>query len=175
MVLSAHTGPMDPYAETALYLADRADHVSRVIRPALERGAIVICDRFADSTIVYQGYARRLGETRVEEMSRWAARGLVPDLVFVLDLDPVEGLARAAGRSAPDRFEQEKVAFHERVRQGYLNRVANNIRLRATDAAWNTTSPLYVLVDADHDVETIASQVRHYVGTLVSATATGGR
>ncbi len=171
MVLSSHAGPMDPHAETALYLADRADHVSRVIRPALDRGAIVICDRYTDSTIVYQGCGRQLGAANLEQMCRWATQSTEPDLVLVLDIDPAEGLARAADRSTPDRFEQENIDFHTRVRQGYVDRVAANVIRRTTDPAWPHTAPLYVLIDAFYDVETVAHQIGKYVNTLVAASA----
>ena len=109
---------IEPSAETELllYLADRAEHVRRLIEPALERGAIVIADRFSDSTIAYQSYARGLPEEEVRRLDRFARRDLTPGLTFVLDLPAAEGLARAR---AADRLEREGLEFHERVRAGF--------------------------------------------------------
>lgn len=112
---------IEPSAETELllYLADRAEHVRRLIEPALERGAIVIADRFSDSTIAYQSYARGLPEEEVRRLDRFARRDLTPGLTFVLDLPAAEGLARARAARAADRLEREGLEFHERVRAGF--------------------------------------------------------
>ena len=104
--------PLDPIAELMLFCAARADLVSRVIRPALEVGRIVICDRFTDSTIAYQGVARGLGIVRVRELSEVATDGLVPDLTLLLEIDPAFGLDRA---QSDDRFEAEGVRFQART------------------------------------------------------------
>ncbi len=108
--------PLDPIAELMLFCAARADLVSRVIRPALEIGRTVICDRFTDSTIAYQGVARGLGIVRVRELSEVATDGLVPDLTLWLKVDPAFGLDRAG---SDDRFEAEGVRFQERVTEAY--------------------------------------------------------
>jgi dTMP kinase len=108
--------PLDPIAELMLFCAARADLVSRVIRPALEIGQTVICDRFTDSTIAYQGVARNLGIVRVRELSEVATDGLVPDLTLLLRIDPAFGLDRA---QSDDRFEAEGVRFQERVADAY--------------------------------------------------------
>ncbi len=107
--------PPAPRAELFLYLADRAHHVARVVEPALDRGAWVVCDRFADSTIAYQGAGRGLGEARVAELCRLATGGLWPDLTLWLALDPAEATRRRAGRGADDRLEGEGLAFQERL------------------------------------------------------------
>ena len=108
--------PLDPIAELMLFCAARADLVSRVIRPALEIGRTVICDRFTDSTIAYQGVARNLGIVRVRELSEVATDGLVPDLTLLLQVDPAFGLDRA---ESDDRFEAEGVRFQEQVAEAY--------------------------------------------------------
>lgn len=109
---------LDDRAEALLFAAARGDHAARVIRPALERGETVVCDRFLDSSVAYQGVARGLGAERVAELSLWATGGLVPDLTIVLDVDPALGLARVVG---PDRLEAEPLEWHARVRQGFLD------------------------------------------------------
>ena len=113
---------LSPRSEALLYAADRAQHVATVVRPALERGAIVISDRYGDSSLAYQGAGRALPQEEVARLSQWATDGLVPDLTLLLDIDPAVGLARATG--APDRIEQESLAFHRAVRQGFLDLAA---------------------------------------------------
>jgi len=108
-----------PRAEAMLYAADRAQHVATLVRPALERGAVVVTDRYVDSSLAYQGAGRELDVDEVRKLSAWATGGLRPDLVVLLDVDPVVGLARAG--DAPDRMEAESLAFHARVRQGFLD------------------------------------------------------
>jgi len=109
-----------PWSEFLLFAAARAQHVAEVIRPVLERGEVVICDRFGDSSVAYQGYGRGLSVENVREVNRMATRGLVPDLTVLLNVPVETGLGRKAGEKAPDRIGQEGAAFHERVRQGYL-------------------------------------------------------
>jgi dTMP kinase len=111
---------LNPRGELFLFVAARAQHVAEVIRPALERGDIVICDRFSDSTVAYQGYGRGLNLDDVRLVNRMATRGLVPDLTVLLNLPVETGLGRKAGEEVPDRIGQEEARFHERVRQGYL-------------------------------------------------------
>ncbi len=114
---TAHTG-LTPRAETLMYAADRAEHVLSVIQPALDRGAIVVTDRYVDSSLAYQGAGRQLPTAEVAELNDWATGGLRPDLTILLDLRPAEGLGRAT-RSA-DRLEAEPTEFHDRVRAGFL-------------------------------------------------------
>ena len=111
---------LDARSELLLFAAARAQHVAEVIRPALERGQVVICDRFGDSSVAYQGYGRGLSPDDVRLANRIATHGLVPDLTVLLDVPVETGLGRKAGESGPDRIGQEGAEFHERVRQGYL-------------------------------------------------------
>lgn len=108
-----------PETELLLYLADRAEHVRRLIGPALERGAVVIADRFSDSTIAYQAYGRALPEADVRQLDRFARGDLQPGLTFVLDLPAAEGLERVRSARPADRLERESLEFHERVRAGF--------------------------------------------------------
>jgi dTMP kinase len=108
---------MSPESELFLYLAARAELTHAVIRPSLSRGETVILDRFTDSTVAYQGYARGLGPERVSEMNLFATGGLIPDLTVCIDVDPSLGLSRLTGE--PDRLESEGLAFMARVREGY--------------------------------------------------------
>lgn len=119
LLLSDPPVTLAPPAELLLYLADRAQHVAERIRPALAAGQIVLCDRFSDSTIAYQGFARGLDLDTVRRLDAFARDGLSPDLTFLLDIDPEDGLRRAHARSgARDRFETAPLAFHQRVREG---------------------------------------------------------
>jgi dTMP kinase len=114
---TAHVG-LSPLAETLMYAADRAEHVAAVIRPALERGSVVVTDRYVDSSLAYQGVGRLLPVSEVASLNQWATGGLVPDLTILLDLSPAAGLGRRE-RSA-DRLEAEPTEFHQRVRSGFL-------------------------------------------------------
>ncbi len=114
---TAHTG-LSPRAETLMYAADRAEHVAAVIAPALDRGAVVVTDRYVDSSLAYQGAGRDLPVGEVARLNRWATGGLAPDLTIVLDLPPSAGLGRRV--SSADRLESEPAEFHERVRAGFL-------------------------------------------------------
>ena len=120
----ASTG-IQPRAELLLYFASRAQNVDQVIRPALDAGRIVLCDRFTDSTMVYQGCGRGLDTDVVRDLDRIACRGLKPDVTFLIDIDLDTSLMRARRRNervgpAESRIDEESAAFHERVRQGYL-------------------------------------------------------
>lgn len=118
-LLLHHEEPLTPRSEALLFAADRAYHVDTVIRPALEAGAIVLTDRFIDSSLAYQGVGRGLPMDEVRKVSRWATDGLTPDLTVLLDLPATEGLARARGRSAADKLERESNDFHEKVRSAF--------------------------------------------------------
>ncbi|WP_345712378.1 dTMP kinase, partial [Kineococcus glutinatus] len=123
-VLLASTAPLDPRSEALLFAADRAQHVAQVVRPALQRGAVVVSDRYVDSSLAYQGAGRALERADVERLSRWATQGLLPDLTVVLDLDPAAARTRRHGdaaRGGEDRVEAEPLAFHVRVRRGFLD------------------------------------------------------
>jgi dTMP kinase len=133
---------IEPEAELFLYLADRAQHVRQVIRPALAGGEDVLSDRYADSTLVYQGCGRGLNPKTLASLNRMAVGGLWPDLTLLLDLPPETGLERARARNKAlglemreGRFEAEDLAFHRRIRQGYLSLAARRPRFRILDAA----------------------------------------
>lgn len=115
-----HSGHVSPRAEALIYAADRAHHVATVVRPALGRGAVVLTDRYLDSSVAYQGDGRDLGADDVERLSLWATEGLMPALTVLLDLDPRVGLGRIDRE--PDRLESAGLEFHERTRAAYLAR-----------------------------------------------------
>ena len=140
---------VDARTEALLYAADRAYHVATVIRPALERGAVVLGDRYIDSSLAYQGAARSLGVDEIASLSAWATRGLHPSLTFLLDLPPEVGARRRT--DAPDRMERESMDFHERVRHEYL---------RLADAE----PERIVVIDAVGTVDEVFSEIR---GVLV--------
>ncbi|PYG01119.1 thymidylate kinase [Georgenia satyanarayanai] len=117
-----HGEDLDPRTEALLYAADRAHHVHTLVRPALARGAVVVTDRYIDSSVAYQGAGRRLGREEIRGLSMWATGGLLPDLTVVLDLDAATAAARRSGE--PDRLEREPSAFHEEVRAGFLDLAA---------------------------------------------------
>lgn len=133
-------------AEALLYAADRAEHVDTVVRPALERGAVVISDRYIDSSVAYQGAGRDLSPTEIARISRWATGGLVPHLTVLLDISPET--ARERFTEAPDRLESEPAEFHARVRAGFL-------ALAAADPG------RYLVVDAGQEPEAVTTVIRH--------------
>lgn len=155
VVLSPEFTGLDPRAEALLFAAARGEHAAQVIRPALERGNIVLCDRYLDSSVAYQGIGRDLGADAVRELSLWATQGLVPDLSILLDIDPEIGLARVA---YPDRLEAEPLAYHQRVRQGFLD-IAEQFADR------------YVVIDASGDVDDIAARIAERVQALQDSRA----
>ncbi len=135
MILDPQMKGLVSLAELFLYEASRAQHVADTILPALESGAVVICDRFADSSVVYQGAARGIDGKLVKHLNGIATGGLQPDRTLVLDLDPRVGLARAGKRGTLDRMEAEKIEFHEAVRVGYQKLArAERKRIRLIDA-----------------------------------------
>ncbi|MFJ5735825.1 dTMP kinase [Streptomyces microflavus] len=152
ILLDVSSAGLSNRAEALLYAADRAEHVDSVVRPALERGAIVISDRYIDSSVAYQGAGRDLAPTEIARISRWATSGLVPHLTVLLDVDPQT--ARERFTEAPDRLESEPAEFHERVRSGFL-----------TLAAADPTR--YLVVDAGQEPEAITTVVRHRLDRLL--------
>lgn len=111
---------MEPLTEILLYLADRVEHVNKLVKPSLEKDKVVISDRFSDSTITYQGFARGFPINQLKELDGIARAGITPDITILLDLDVKEGLERNRGANKIDRFELEEVEFHKRVRKGFL-------------------------------------------------------
>ncbi|MFE1175149.1 dTMP kinase [Streptomyces sp. NPDC058773] len=146
IILDVSTSGLSDRAEALMFAADRAEHVNSVIRPALERGAVVITDRYIDSSVAYQGAGRNLAPTEIARISRWATDGLVPHLTVLLDVSPET--ARERFTEAPDRLESEPAAFHQRVRAGFLT-------LAAADPA------RYLVVDAGQEPEAVTTVVRH--------------
>lgn len=132
-----HRGDIAPRAEALLYAADRAHHVATVVRPALDRGDIVLQDRYLDSSVAYQGAGRVLDATEIRDLSLWAAEGALPDLTVLLDLDPGTARTRLDSADKPfDRLEAEKSEFHGRVRDAYLTLAeAEPARFLVLDAA----------------------------------------
>jgi dTMP kinase len=124
-VLLDSRSQMDPVAEVLLFAASRRENTLKVIRPALDRGAVVLCDRYTDATLAYQGFGRLLNLDQLRALNAWATNSLVPDLTLLFDLPEQTGLARARSRNADasqdeGRFEAEDLRFHQRVREGYL-------------------------------------------------------
>ncbi len=151
IVLDPATGELSDRAEALLYAADKAEHVDHVVLPALERGGVVITDRYVDSTLAYQGAGRTLDVSEVEAVARWATGDLRPHLTVVLDLAPEAGLGRFEGR---DRIEGQSLEFHQRVRQGFLD-------LAAADPDH------YVVLDARAAVAVIATAIRERIAPLL--------
>ncbi|MEV5980759.1 dTMP kinase [Streptomyces sp. NPDC052114] len=146
ILLDVSSAGLSHRAEALLYAADRAEHVDTVVRPALERGAVVISDRYIDSSVAYQGAGRDLSPTEVARINRWATGGLVPNLTCLLDVSPEA--ARERFTEAPDRLESEPAEFHARVRTGFLT-------LAAADPG------RYLIVDASQEPEAVTTVIRH--------------
>lgn len=143
---------MDPLAEVFLFAAARRQHVEQVIRPQLAEGTIVVCDRFADATMAYQGYGRGVHLTQIREVNAMTLWRLDPDLTFYLDIEPYLGLARLKeryrGDAGPDRIERNDAAFFERVREGYLDLVREESRVRCLDGSADPQTVHQKVVDA---------------------------
>ncbi len=120
LILDLQHNEMDPKTELFLYLSSRAQHLAEVIRPALLDGKIILCDRFTDATLAYQGYGRALKPAVIRSIVEYAAQGIRPDLTFLLDVTVQEGLRRLHGRGLLNRLDAESLHFHEAVRKGYL-------------------------------------------------------
>lgn len=153
VLLDASHSAMAPVTELLLYTAARHQHVAEVIRPSLEQGRIVLCDRYADATTAYQGAARRIDPDAIRQLHRIATENLDPTLTILLDCPAAEGLARARERNAlsheaskHDRFEREELAFHERVREGYLAIAADHPRRVAVIPAHGTIDEVHARI-----------------------------
>ncbi|MEZ5813504.1 MAG: dTMP kinase [Alphaproteobacteria bacterium] len=163
LIVRRDAGNWIPMAEVLLFLAARIMHVEKIIKPALEEGHIVICDRFADSTTAYQGYGHGVDQHILEETNTLALGHFKPDLTFVLDIDPEEGLKRSDRRLAAeqfqvkereDRYEQLDIEFHKRLRQGFL------------DIAAKEPERCHV-IDATQDIDAISAQVARIVSERI--------
>lgn len=150
-----HRGDIAPRAEALLYAADRAHHVATVVRPALDRGDVVLQDRYLDSSVAYQGAGRVLDATEIRDLSLWAAEGALPDLTVLLDLDPAAARARLDSADKPfDRLEAEQAEFHGRVRDAYLALAA-------------AEPDRFLVLDAAAAPTMIAEQIRSRVAALL--------
>ena len=149
-----------PLTQTFLFMAARQEHVTRVIGPALTRGAVVISDRYADATVAYQGHGQGVDVQTIGELNMLATGGVLPDLTLVLDLDPVVGMQRIRGR-ALDAFEKMDLAFHRRVREGYLE-IARSDKSRV------------VVLDAGRDPDVLHADVVRAVAECLARRG-GGR
>lgn len=146
---------LDERAEALLFAAARGEHAQHIIRPALEAGDVVVCDRYIDSSVAYQGVGRDLGVQEVRDLSVWATRGLLPDVTVILDIDPAVGLSRVQD---PDRLESEPIEYHRKVRQAFVD-----IARAHPDR--------YLVIDAGGAPEDIAAQIRNRVAALLEERA----
>jgi dTMP kinase len=153
LLLSVGEHPLSPRAEALLYAAERAEHVASVVAPAMRRGDVVVCDRYLDSSVAYQGVGRGLGADQVEQISRWATDDLVPTLTVLLDLDPSLALSRSDDPA--DRLESEPVGFHRRVRRAFLDLAAREPHR-------------YVVLDAARSASAVHADVVVAVGRLLA-------
>jgi dTMP kinase len=159
ILLDPASGEIHPRTELLLYFASRAQNVEQVIRPALALGHTVLCDRFTDSTVVYQSYGRGLDREMVFTVDRIACEGLKPDTTFLLDIDPATSLARAKRRNqrtgpSESRIDEESADFHERVRHGYLTLAARE-------------PERFIVIDGRGTVADVASQIQEALRTSV--------
>ena len=145
---------MTPLTELFLFNASRAQHVDQVIKPGLESGKIVICDRYTDSTVTYQGFGRGLDLEMVKTVNDFASGGLKPDLTILMDMPPEEGLKRIRSRKK-DRFEEEDIEFHSKIREGFLRLVADD-------------PEHWLVVDATLSKERIKKIIWNKVSTLIN-------
>lgn len=155
LLVSGDPGRWDAMTELLLHFAARRDHLRRTIWPALERGHWVVCDRFADSTMAYQGYGQGLGRTPVDTVYRLVVGDFKPDLTLILDLPAADGLGRADTRGGENRYERMDLAFHERLRQGFLE-IARGEPERC------------VVIDASRPIDTVAEAIAAAVRSRLS-------
>ncbi|BDU11355.1 hypothetical protein AINA4_12760 [Aurantimicrobium sp. INA4] len=151
-----HRGHIDPRSEALLYAADRAQHIATVVRPALERGDVVIQDRYFDSSVAYQGAGRVLDAKEIRDLSLWATESLLPDVTVLLDLDENVARTRLDAADKPfDRLENEKAEFHSRVRAGFL-------------ALANAEPKRFLVLDATQPIDELAQAIRSRVSQELS-------
>lgn len=162
LLLDPDSSAMAPLCELLLYYADRAQHLHEIIRPALESGRTVVCDRFFDATLVYQGAARGLAVQQIGLLQRLVVRELKPDLTLLFDLDPETGLARTQNAldsgdrmEAESRFEKEKLDFHQQVRKGYLDLAGKE-------------PERFVIVDASLSLEEVFGKIKNIIDVFSS-------
>ena len=156
ILLDSRNMTLMPLAELMLYAADRAQHVEEVIKPALRKRLWVLCDRFFDATVVYQGFARGQDRGLIRFLNENVTQGLVPELTFLLDCPVKVGLARATARNnkGQDRFEREKVAFHRKVREGYLELSREHPRR-------------FVVIDATTGKDSVEKEILEHIHPLL--------
>jgi dTMP kinase len=143
---------LDPLAEVFLFAASRHQHVVEVIKPALDAGRVVLCDRFTDATLAYQGFGRLLDLDRLRALNDWATSSIRPDKTLLFDIDEETGLRRARGRGGDElRFEAEDLRFYRRVREGYLALAASEPKR-------------FIVIDANGSIEEVAQRVREVFG-----------
>ena len=157
LLLNPDNKGMAADTELLLMFAARAEHLAKLIRPALEAGQWVLCDRFTDATYAYQGGGRGVPLERIHQLELWVQRGLAPDITLLLDVPVKLGLQRASERGVPDRFEQEAVAFFERVRTSYLEQA----RLDPSR---------YRIIDASHPLKQVQAQIAHILNQFIDGT-----
>jgi dTMP kinase len=149
ILLDSKNISMTHRAETLLFLASRAELVSKIIQPSLNQGKIVICDRFFDSTIAYQGMARQLGADKILDMSLWATENIIPDLTFLLSIDVLECEKRLKSeKKKKDRIEKEEIAFKSKIQEGYMQLAVKN-RER------------FVIIDGCQGIESVFEEVKN--------------
>ena len=151
-ILLDASSKLDPLAEVLLFAASRHQHVADVIRPALAAGRTVLCDRYSDSTLAFQGFGRLLDLDRLRALNDWATGSLRPDLTLLFDIDEETGVRRARGRGGDElRFEAEDLRFYRRVREGYLALAASEPKR-------------FIVVDANGTIDEVAQRVKEVFG-----------
>ncbi|MCO4274818.1 dTMP kinase [Pseudarthrobacter sp. HLT3-5] len=161
LVLDHGHGHIDAHTEALIFAASRAAHASQVIRPALERGEVVLTDRYIDSSVAYQGAGRDLGTDAVRTLNEWATSGLQPDLTVLLDVDPADGRRRrTAGDAAEDRLESEADAFHSTIRGAFLELAASR-------------PDTYLVLPADLPVNELSARILTRVDDLLASAGRG--
>jgi dTMP kinase len=161
LVLDHGHGHIDAHTEALIFAASRAAHASQVIRPALERGEVVLTDRYIDSSVAYQGAGRDLGADAVRTLNEWATSGLQPDLTVLLDVDPADGRRRrTAGDAAEDRLESEADEFHSTIRGAFLDLAASR-------------PDTYLVLPADLPVNELAVRILTRVDALLASAGRG--
>lgn len=158
LVLEHSQGKVSAMAELCLFGADRAEHIDKIIRPALTTKTFVISDRYLYSTIAFQGYGRGINMAAIESINQIATAGLLPDLVLLLDIDPLEGLQRTTARSAQggDAFESENIAFHTKLREGFLKMAVEK-------------KEAFFIIDAKQSEKKVSEQANLIIARLLQA------